>query len=88
MIPQKGLAGGWQGFLQVLRSLSGASEEAGKSLEHPERGRERASENDDRLGAQLHPEAFLHAVLDAAGQMEDVLAGGLTVVDQHQGMAG
>ena len=48
----------------------------------------RTSENDDRLGAQLHAEAFLHAVLDAAGQVEDVLAGGLTVIDQHQGMAG
>ena len=62
---------------------------AGKpgDLQRPEAVR-CASENDDRLGAQLHAEAFLHAVLDAAGQMEDVLAGGLTVVDQHQGMAG
>ena len=62
---------------------------AGKpgDLQRPGTAR-RASENDDRLGAQLHAEAFLHTVLDAAGQMEDVLAGGLTVVDQHQGMAG
>ena len=62
---------------------------AGKpgDLQRPGTAR-RASENDDRLGAQLHAEAFLHAVLNAAGQMQDVLAGGLTVVDQHEGMVG
>ena len=51
-------------------------------------GGRRASENDDQLEPQLHAKAFLHAVLNAAGQVQDVLAGGLTVVDQHQGMVG
>ena len=35
---------------------------------------------------QLHPEALVHRLLDASGQIKNGLAGGTTVIDQHQGV--
>ena len=42
--------------------------------------------HDHRLGLQGHAEALEHGLPDAARQCEDLRAGGIAVVHQHEGM--